>query len=175
MSMARTPNIEQLRQRIAALTAERSALTSAPRSHAETRADVERWCAAQATIGDGRIGHHVKGVAHSGDLNDVFKVSAITGAPRGHAGAMPAPIDLAPMLASVLGPVALAEILGRHLPADDNGVTAADRRARIVEIEAELFEAECAEERLIEASEAAGAPIARRADMDPRAVLGLHE
>lgn len=168
--MARTQTIEQLRQRIAALTATRVELTNAPCALAESREEIERWCAAQATIGDSRIGRRVAAVRHGGDLNDVLKISAFTAAATAGMGA---PIDLAPMLASVFGPVAMAEILCRHLPADDNGVTVADRTARIQEIDRELDTLENDEETFVVASELTARPIARRGDARPEIVLAV--
>jgi hypothetical protein len=47
----------------------------------------------------------------------------------------------------------------------------AARKAKTAELEAKIIAAEIEEERLIRAVEAAGIPILRRADADPRAVL----
>lgn len=50
-------------------------------------------------------------------------------------------------------------------------MSAADKAARIAEIDAEIFERELAEEGAIRAAEQAGLAIERREDADPRAVL----
>lgn len=162
--MARTQTLAQLRAHIPVLQAALAAERTAPMSRAETCAAIERQVAAHATVGEGRLRYHVVGVGHGGDLGDALRVRA---APDGH-------IDLLPMLVSILGADALTVTLCSYLPADDDGSTVADRAARIREIEAELFEVECAEEAAIEAIEATGASVDRRADASPLAVLGMH-
>lgn len=54
-----------------------------------------------------------------------------------------------------------------------SGIAAAERRARLADLDAEIFRFEQVEEELIEALEAAGGDIARRPDADARAALGL--
>ena len=53
------------------------------------------------------------------------------------------------------------------------GLPAAERRKRMVALDAEIFRLEVDEESICEELEAAGADVARRADADPRAQLGL--
>lgn len=55
--------------------------------------------------------------------------------------------------------------------AEPGAVTAEDRRERVAKIDAQLFDLEQQEERLIEEAEEAGIEITRRPDADPRAVL----
>ena len=73
-----------------------------------------------------------------------------------------------------MGPEALAEVLCRHITGPDHP-GAAVRAERLVQIARKMLDLEVAEEGLIEASEATGSPLARRADADPRAVLGMRE
>ena len=159
--MATKPNtLAALRARIAVLQAD--PIRSAGPSRAERVADLESFCRGAAAAGDQRMAHHVA----MDNPSEVFMARDRT--PDGA-------VNVAAMLAALLGPEALAAILCRHLPEGGEGPTAAERAERILGLDRELFESECAEERLIEASEAAGVPIARRADADPRAVLGEHE
>lgn len=182
--MAKPLTIAAARERIAALSAERIALLNSPRDHASTRNEIGAWCSAQATIGDARLAHRVAGVAFGNDLNEMLSVpisNPVTGIAFGndHKGPLTVQatatgmIDMAALLAAVLGPNALCAALCRHLDQTESGPTAAERAERLAEIDRELLEIETAEERLIEVSEAAGAPIARRADANPRAVLGM--
>lgn len=159
--MATKPQtVAMLRARIAVLQSD--PIRNAGPSRAERVADIESFCRGAAAAGDQRMSLHVA----MGNSAEVFMARDRT--PDGA-------VNVAAMLAALLGPDALAAILCRHLPEGGEGPTAAERAERILELDRELFEAECAEERLIEASEAAGVPIARRADADPRAVLGVHE
>ncbi len=56
---------------------------------------------------------------------------------------------------------------------ETTGLPAGERRKKLAELGAKIYELECAEEVLIEALEADGADIARRPDADPNAQLGL--
>lgn len=162
--MARMQTLAQIRARIPVLQAALAAERAAPMSRAESCAAIERQVAARATVGEGRLRYQVESVCHGGDLTDTLRVRA---SPDGR-------IDLFPLLVSVLGAEALTSKLCSFLPTDDDGLTLADRAARAREIEAELLQAEIDEEAAIEAVEATGASVDRRADADPRAVLGMH-
>lgn len=162
--MAKTQTLAQIRTRIPVLQAAIAAERAAPMSRAEACAEIERRVAAHATAGEGRLRYHVKSVCHGGDLADALRVRTT---PDGR-------IDLFPLLASVMGADALTATLCSYLPASDDGLTLADRAVRIREIEAELLQAEIDEEAAIEAIEATGASVDRRADAASRAVLGVH-
>lgn len=56
---------------------------------------------------------------------------------------------------------------------DENALSNEQRAAKLRELAAKLFEAECVEEAIIDAAARDGLAIARRPDCDPRAVLGL--
>ncbi|WP_038973303.1 hypothetical protein [Bradyrhizobium genomosp. III] len=60
-----------------------------------------------------------------------------------------------------------------RLPQPALTLSADDRVAKLLELEAELLARERQEEALIELAEEQGAAIARRLDADPRAVLGI--
>lgn len=162
--MNKLRNIPALRQRIADITTQRQTITDAPRSHAETRARIEAWCTAQSAAADARIAQHVISAAYGSPIDEVLTVRAAPGAGM---------VDLAPVLASILGADVLASVLCRHLAQVEDGPTAADRAATLADIDAQLLAAEIEEEKLIEASEAAGAPIGRRPDASPAVVLGV--
>jgi hypothetical protein len=66
---------------------------------------------------------------------------------------------------------ALSRDLGKSDPA--RALSAAARKARIVELEAQLLDAERNEESLIQHALDGGIIVARRVDADPRAVLGI--
>jgi len=160
--MATKPHtIASIRAHIATLQREHGQLQNAEPNRAERVADLESFCRGAAAAGDQRIAHHIATENHG----EVFVLRVMADGT----------VNVAGLLAALLGPEELAAQLGRHIPAGLGGLPAAERAERLAAIEAELFEAECAEEQLIEASEAAGVPIARRPDADPRAVLGMHE
>ncbi|WP_407186706.1 hypothetical protein [Bradyrhizobium centrosematis] len=60
-----------------------------------------------------------------------------------------------------------------NLPQPALAMSADDRAAKLLQLEAELLAREREEEALIELAEEQGAAIARRLDADPRAVLGI--
>lgn len=160
--MATKPNtLASIRARNEALQREHGALQNAEPNRAETAADFESFCRGAAAAGDQRLAYHTA----TGNPADAFVLRCM---PDGT-------VTVAPLLAALLGPDKLAAELCRHLPDGPGGPPAAERAERLAAVAAELFEAECVEERLIEASEAAGVPIARRADADPRAVLGVRD
>ncbi len=160
--MAKAQPIEQKRDAIAALKAKRTAATNAPRARAESVADLSAQCRAWQEAGSSLYGYPVAMAAHGLSIRDVFNIR-----PKGDV------VDLGPVLAFVLGADALVAALAPHLERFEDGPPAADRAAQIAEIDRQLLELERAEEQLIEASEAAGMPIARRGDADVRAVLGV--
>lgn len=157
--MATKPSIAQLRARIAELQAERATLRASGDSHAEVCAGIDEFCQNAAARGDQSLGYAVM----SGTLAEGLTVKP------GPGGV----IDLAPVLASLMGADAMAAALQRHVRLMADGPNAADRAARLAEISAELDRLERDEETQIEASEATGAPIARRADARAEIVLGV--
>lgn len=155
--MATKASLAQLRARITELQAERAALRVSGDNHAEVCAGIDAFCRTAAARGDQALAYAVM----SGTLGEGLTV-------RPGPGGV---IDLAPLLASVLGADGLAAALQRHVQLMEDGPNAADRAARLAEIAAELDRIERDEERLISASEATGAPIARRADARAEIVL----
>ena len=84
-------------------------------------------------------------------------------------------LDLAPLLAFAIGPEELLQRIEPLLAAVPEGMPSAERSRRLAELDAQILAAEITEERVVEALEAAGVPVQRRADADPRAVLALPE
>jgi len=155
------PTVTTIRAAIAALRADAASIENAEPNRAERVAGIEAHCRAAAAAGDQRIAHHIA----TDNPGEVFVLRCM---PDGT-------VNAAGLFAALTGPDKLAAELCRHIPEGPGGLPAAERAERLAAIAAELFGAEVAEERLIEASEAAGVPIARRPDADPRAVLGMHE
>lgn len=160
MSIAQ--QVAEVRNQIEATKQRRAELDAMPQSRSEQHAAVRAWCDRTAADPARLLAARVRSVAHGQPLDGALVVRSI---------APGAPIDVAPLLAALLGPETLAQHLVRFLEGAPEGVSAEQRAARHAEINAELFALELAEERLIENSEAEGAPIARRGDADPRAVL----
>ena len=148
--------IDALRARIAAHSAEIQSLEAYTRSPAE----IER--AARARVQDiegrglralqGALGAMAEGASFAG-LN-----------PRD-------PADLAPLLVALVGADAVSARLAALIAGMPPGLDTAPRNARIAELRAERFQLELAEEAAIVAAEARGEWIARRPDADPAAVL----
>lgn len=162
MAKTTTPTLATIRDRIKELVSDRQTLVDAPRARSESRSDIDAQCLEWAAIGEKRVAHPVGMVAFGSKINDLFLIRPQSGV-----------VDLGPVLSLVVGPERLAAVLAVYLESRPDGITATERAAQIAEIEAQLLELERAEEALIEASEAAGLPIARRGDADPRAVLGV--
>lgn len=154
-------NITNLRRKIADLQAERRDVESRGRSRAEVRASIESFARGAAAAGRDRVDRAII----DDDLTAAFTLRD------------PAPgqyPNIAPLLAALMGADALAAALCVGLDAlIPEGMPPEARRVRLAEIAAELDKLETAEERLIEASEARGEPIARRPDCRPEIVLAL--
>lgn len=80
-------------------------------------------------------------------------------------------VNLAGVFATVLGVEATCRALAPVIEALPEGITDEERAARVAEIRTELVRLGHIEEDLIEASEEAGTPIARRGDALPEVVL----
>lgn len=151
-----------VRAQIDTLRRERRPIQEQRLDRAAVRAAVEGFAAALAANFDRRAAAVVGRVAYGdrpADLVHEFGLASERG--------------LVSMLAGVVGPQALADAMLRSL--DDRvpeGLDAETRAQRLAEIDADLLRFEVEEERIVEESEALGAPIARRADARPEVVLG---
>jgi len=151
--------LETNRARNAALKAERDSLQSAAPHVDDVHSDVLDHVRRTAE----NTGATLRSRLLTGDVNRALRVRP----------SEDGTVDLLPVLVHILGPDALSDVLVRHLTPTPGVLTAAERTARLAEIDDALLTLEREEEAQIEASEAAGTPVARRADADPRAVLGV--
>ena len=151
--------IADIQAQIAALQAEAAALENSGPSRAERRAAVEGYAHSVAAVGEQRLQYGVE----SGDWQSAFSLQA------SHAGA----VDVAPLLAALLGHKAFAAALGKFADQTADGPAAAERAARVAEISNELDRLETKEEAEIVRSEAAGSPIPRRGNARPEILLAL--
>jgi hypothetical protein len=155
--------IADIRAEIAATKLHRVTIADAPISKAERDAAVLAWCIDQSDAVHPQVHHFVAGVAYGGSLAGLLQIRPT---PSGT-------IDLAAYLAHLLTPEVLARSLCKHFADTPAGLSAAERADQLAAADEAIFDLELAEEKLIVASELAGAPIARRADADPRAVLWI--
>jgi hypothetical protein len=161
MSTKRPNTVQGWRVVIATLQADARKIETAPPNRAEVVAGIESFWRGAAAAGDQRLAHYVA----TGALADAVTLRA---GPDGL-------VNVAPLLAALLGPDVPAAAMIRHVPDGAGGLATAERADRLAAIAVELLVAECAEEALHEAAEARGERVHRRPDADPRAVLGVWE
>ena len=157
--------INELRASIAALKLQRADIDNAPISKAEREAAMLAWCNDQSAAVHDQVHHLVAGAAYGGSLAGLLQVRPT---PSGT-------VDLAAYFAHLLGADVLARALCKHFADVPKGLSAAERTDALELIDAELFDLELQDEQAVVASELAGAPVARRSDADPRAVLWLDD
>jgi len=154
-------SIKSLRASIVTLQAERIAIERQPLSAAEVGPAVAESVEQIEAVFNVRAGLALRRIA--GGQSPVTVLREVFNGPDA----------LAVTLVGVLGAAPVADALLRQIGTVPKGLDAAARTARLAEIGAELDRLEIAEERLVEASEAAGAPIQRRDDCRPEVVLGV--
>lgn len=152
--------LNSLRQRIAALQEEREALRRRPRTREEALAAVEDW------IETNTDHYTVESPLRYAEPTLHFQLGDDTERTDLHRLLATLFPDRVRQYAAAQIDLALAE-------AEPISQEAADRRRE--EIDAEVLALERQEEALIEQLEDGGEPVARRAEADPRAVLGLDE
>ncbi len=156
----------ELREQIADLQREQRDLSSVRRSRAEVAAHVkktvERWGAEAAKTNRLDLGELAHGHALLGHVEVTLGV-----------GNSPSFADVGPLLVLLLGAQKVSTALLAGIDSVPEGLPTEQRERRLAEISAELDRLEAGEERLILASEAAGAPVLRRADARPEIVLAL--
>jgi hypothetical protein len=172
MSSAKATTGEQvvaLRETIATRQRERQALLKQSRSRTEVVAVVDQLVQHWDAEGCSALATELLRVAEGGppEFLTVKGIAVVPSAPCAASFA----IDLSPILVSVLGAAAVRAAILDAIEQVPTGLPASERRTRVREIDAELDQLEGDEERLIEESEAAGRPIARRADARPEIVL----
>ncbi|MER9257769.1 hypothetical protein [Mesorhizobium sp. M0619] len=170
--------IKASRSTISKLKADRRDVETAPLPSSDAKAFAKAWVAAQAATAKPRL----YGILDGGRNEIEFPNKMITvettvvmpdahGIARGHASAVD-PVALQ----CWLNPDAMIAALNRDIgaiAADDRALDKATRAYKINEIDGQLLAKERTEEALVDAALAEHLPVERRADVDPRALLGL--
>jgi hypothetical protein len=159
--------IQSIRTAIAALQAERSQLLTYKLSRAEVRAQIESRVSAWVETAREEAASNLRDMALGRGAHHL--VAEVSEASRSFA----ATANLAPLLAAFGGEKKVVAHLLADIDTVPEGLDATAKAARMDAIAAELDALEREEEQLIEASEAAGEPIARRVDSRPEIVLGV--
>jgi hypothetical protein len=154
-------NIEELRARLRALQAERTVLAAQSRDRSQVVATVRQAVehAHAAFVAQTRVALQV--VAAGRSFESPFKGEVLT----------VGRVQVLEGIVGALGVEAVMDMLLRQIDCVPEGLTHDVRAARLAEIDRDIERIENAEEDLIEASEAAGTPIVRRADARPEIVL----
>ncbi len=150
--------LDQTRAKIRALQAERAEVETAPISRSECEARI-------AAIFDGLPNDQLLDPAPAGLANGSFDQAELE-----HMLSMPGLL-----VAAFSDQITqyLLKVYDRQTAGAEPGLPLAERRAKLKDLDAEIYRLECGEEELIEALEAGGADIQRRAGADPNAQLGL--
>lgn len=152
--------VDAVRRENRALKSKRAGITSVAANRSEAKALIETRVRAMAAEGLAALNRDVAAIAHTGSFDpDSLRLGRA--------------LDLGPLLVALLGERKAIDAYTKHLDALEHAPPATERQAIVAEIDAQLFELELREERLIEATERTPNPIRRRADADPRAVLWL--
>ena len=152
--------LTKLRSEIEALSGERNTIESAPIPRGEVEAQIA--AAIDAPWSDQIMSPEPAGLLHGG----------FNGAELQHMLSRPA------LLVAVIPDAIKAYVIGlydRDLGDAEPGLGALERRRRLAEIDAQVFELETQEETVCEQLEAAGADVQRRVGADPAAQLGLDD
>jgi hypothetical protein len=163
--------VDTLREKIAALYAERAGLESQQRSREEVREHLVEYVEKC----------HADGLQHLRDslialADGAHRIDPIPAPVTPPMPTMPPLAAVGPALAILMGKEQLLSTLCRNLEeAVPEGVSRAERRTRIAKINTELDTLEAEEESLIERSEELGDPIARRPDARPDVILGRRD
>lgn len=156
--------VAEQREQIAALKIEQAAVFAQQRSRAEVAAAVDQQIAHLAALGRATMERSLQmfaaGVAASPTL--LHGIAGADGVAR---------LDIGPLLAVAVGTDRMREMYLDALEAVPVGLPRAERKKRLEEISYELEFAEMIEEHLIEESEEAGAPVARRPDARASIIL----
>jgi hypothetical protein len=153
--------VEGLRAQVAALKSERETLSALHANVAELGQSYRAWL----RVASESTERTVRSRLLAGEFESLMRVRPM---PDGT-------VDLGPVMLRLFGPDVISDALLRHVADEAPTPTAAERAVRLAEIEREALALEVAEEAALEALEQAGTPVARRADADPRAVLGVHD
>ena len=156
-------DLQSLRKRIDAVQAEAHALERTGASRSETSLALRAWADRLAEEGRARMRYATATASIDARPNESpFRLAVRNGA-----------VDFGPALCALLGPAAVAKGFAQFVADLPDGPGYDERRARLNELADQMLRLEVQEERLVTALEATGKTVTRRADADPRAVLGL--
>ena len=152
--------LDALRVKIAEKALERIKVDNAPQSREDVRDGLRRYA-------ERAVSEALRPLA--------FKLAGIgSGEPppfiaRGLGGA----VDLGPLLAVIVGPARLVELLQPVLATLPDGMSTADKRAALRALDAEILALEHLEETVVQDLESQGVGVTRRGDANPAVVLRL--
>lgn len=164
MSMAKQ-TILSVRTEIAAVNVKLAANAQAPRDPAIVAAALRTTVSTAAARFSESISAEFRSASlHGYSLADalMFRTGTRHGAPA---------VDMAGALGAILGVDTVCSLMQPYIDALAPGIASEQRASTHAELTAELHRLEHVEEDLIEASEAAGMPIARRGSASPCVVL----
>lgn len=161
--------VSDIRGDIRSLLAERANLAKHRFNRQETAARIESMVSGFEIEGRTAMQFALRSIAVGNERGDLLH---LPGTPGAH-GIVSIPVG--PLLVHMLGAGAVRNALLAELDAVPDLPPAAERAARINEIDAELDRLETAEEALIVESETTAHPIDRRADARPEIVLAVVE
>ncbi len=156
--------IAEQREHIADLKREQEAIFKQHRSRAEVAAIMDRHFSELVLRGHGMIAQSLQMLA-SGATSTPTVLSGVAGADG------VARIDVGPLLAAAVGIEQMRDLYLAELECVPLGLSREARKERLQEISYELETGEVIEEYLIEQSEEAGTPVARRPDARASVVL----
>ncbi|RJG00338.1 hypothetical protein [Noviherbaspirillum sedimenti] len=151
--------ISALRDRIAAIQAERENIEAQRRSRKEVGAHIDVAAAHWSAEADAIIKTNMARAA-AGYPSEFLTV---------HVRGMP--VDLGPLFVLLLGADAVRKAITKHLPSVPEGLGPLVRTRRLAELSDELHQVQIEEETLIREAEAAGEVIPYRPDADPAYTL----
>lgn len=163
MPTVATKKLAATRAEIADAIRKRAEIESAPLSRADVRGRLMQRVASLRERALRPFAHRVAVLGSPGEP-DPFVLGADRGA-----------VDVGPLLALLLGPDRVAELLQPVLDTLPAGMSAEARRNALAELDATITRLGHAEEDIVESLEAQGVAVTRRSDADPAVVFRLPE
>lgn len=159
----------QLRQRIAALQAERTEIDRQKRSREEVKSAMDTWLSSAEQQGREALHLALERVV----VGQAFTPCHVHGTAAvfdSHCAA-PLSLDLGPLLVMILGKAGVKKSLCVYLDGLPEGLDPESKASRLAEIEGELYQLETEEEARIVELEDAGEYFLRRPDARPEIIL----
>ena len=160
MTTTNRTELDKVRARIAERRTERERVAEKPRTRDEALEALEAWITSEAAKLEPDAGAFIHGRPRATLTHQDFGSGRATFTPA----------------LCLLGPDRIRDAFAAEIEnelADTEPLAAQDQAARLAELDAEILDLERNEESLVVALHEAGEPVERRADADPRAVLGL--